>query len=221
MRDGRTTLVAGFTGSGKSAWVISQVQRCNELLVWDSDHEWSDRRLVEPVYTIEALKNRIVDHLRRGGRFRVGYAGPIKLRVRRGKKVEVVSLFPAFCRLAWIWGKAAPGRTVVVEELADVTSPGKAPDEWGQMLRKARKHGLDLYGLTQRPAESDKTIVSNAALIHSGFMGFPNDRSYMAECLGVSLEEVEKLKPLDYIERDLRTQELRRGRVRFNHAQCA
>ena len=115
----------------------------------------------------------------------------------------MIPLFPVFCRLAWAWGRGGPGRKLVVEELADVTTPGKAPAEWGEIVRKGRKHGLDVYALTQRPAESDKTIVSNAAAIHSGFMGFPTDREYMAKCLGVSVADMEKLRPLDYIAGDL------------------
>jgi len=214
--DGRAVLVAGFTGSGKSAWVIQQCHRSSALLVWDSDQEWTKRGLVEPVWTIDQLKEAVVNNIKRPGRFRVGYAGPIKLTMpRKGNAGLVVPLFPVFCRLAWIWIRARSGRTLVVEELADVTSPGKAPADWGEIVRKSRKHGADIYALTQRPAESDKTIVSNAAAIHSGFMGFPDDRTYIARCLGVPVADVEKLRPLDYIERDLRTQQLRRGRVQF------
>ena len=74
---------------------------------------------------------------------------------------------------------------------------------------------VQITPLTQRPAESDKTIVSNAAAIHSGFMGFPDDRAYMARCLDVPLRDIERLRPLDWIERDLRTRALTRGRLVF------
>lgn len=214
--DGRNVLVAGFTGSGKSAWVMQQCHKVSRLLVWDSDQEWSKRGLVEPVYTMEDLKNRVVDNMKRKGSMRLGYAGPIKLVMRKKNGTTLdIPLFPIFCRLAWCWIRARPGQTVVVEELADVTSSGKAPTDWGEIVRKGRKHGAFVYALTQRPAESDKTIVSNAAAIHSGFMAYPDDRVYIAKCLGVSVAEVERLKPLDYLHRDLRTQQLSRGRLSF------
>jgi len=216
-QDGRVILVAGFTGSGKSAWVIQRCHRATRLLVWDSDQEWSKRGLLEPVYTIDELKQRLVEDIRRPGRLRLGYAGPIKLTLaaRPPAAAKVVPLFPVFCRLAWTWIRSAPGKTVVVEELADVTTTGKAPDEWGQIVRKSRKHGADVYGLAQRPAEIDKTIVSNAAEIHTGFLAFPDDRIYIAKCLGVDVRDVEALKPLDFLHRNLRTQQLTRGRVQF------
>jgi hypothetical protein len=218
MNDGRVILVAGFTGSGKSAWVIQNCHRSSRLLVWDSDQEWSKRGLVEPVYSIDALKDRLVADIRRSGRLRLGYAGPIRLVLQPttpGGKPRDIPLFPVFCRLAWAWIRSAPGKTLVVEELADVTHPGKAPADWGEIVRKSRKHGADVYGLAQRPAEIDKTIVSNAAEIHSGFLGFPDDRAYIAKCLGVDVREIEKLQPLDYLHRNLRTQKLTRGRIRF------
>lgn len=215
--DGRVILVAGFTGSGKSAWVIQQCHRATRLLVWDSDQEWTKRGLVEPAFTIDALKERLIADIRRPGRLRLGYAGPIKLTLagKPPSPPRVVPLFPVFCRLAWTWIRSAPGKKLVVEELADVTTTSKAPDEWGQIVRKSRKHGADVYGLAQRPAEIDKTIVSNAAEIHSGFLAFPDDRAYIAKCLGVPIDQVERLKPLEYIHRNLRTQQLTRGRVQF------
>jgi hypothetical protein len=214
--DGRVILVAGFTGSGKSAWVIQQCHRLSKLLVWDSDQEWTKRGLVEPVYTMDAMTDRIVDNVRRPGRLRLGYAGPIALQLARPNQRSIeVPLFPIFCRLAWVWIRAGAGKTVVVEELADVTHSGKASGEWGELVRKSRKHGADIYGLAQRPAEIDKTIVSNAAEIHSGFLGFPDDRQYIAKCLNVPLYDVDQLRPLDFLHRNLRTQQLTRGRVRF------
>lgn len=216
--DGRVILVAGFTGSGKSAWVIQQCHRAMRLLVWDSDQEWSKRGLVEPVYTIDELKERLVADIRKPGRLRLGYAGPIRLTLaanRPGGAARHVEIFPVFCRLAWSWIRSAPGKTLVIEELADVTTPAKAPADWGEIVRKSRKHSADVYGLAQRPAEIDKTIVSNAAEIHSGFLAFPDDRVYIAKCLGVPVVDVEKLQPLDYLHRNLRTQQLTRGRVKF------
>lgn len=201
--DGRGHLVAGASGSGKSAWTIQQCGSDKRLLVWDTMGEWSDRLRLKRAGSIADLHRLVVADMRKPGGFRVGYVGPITR-----------EHFDAFCRLAWVWLRANQG-TLVVEELADVTTPGKAPPAWGDIVRKGRHVGAMVYALTQRPAESDKTIVGNAALIHCGLMAFAPDRAYMARCLDVPLREVENLGQLEWIERDMRSRELRKGKVTF------
>ena len=216
MIDGRAVLVTGMTGSGKTAWTIREVRaRRGDWLVWDAAGEWSRRGLVRSVGSVQDLQALIVSNMKRArsGPLRVGYCGP--LRDERLPINHPAQPFSIFCRLAWVWARFRPGATVTVEELADVSTPGKAPAAWGEMIRKGRHVSLALYAITQRPAESDKTIVSNAAAIHCGQMAFPRDRAYMAKCLGVPVRDIEGLRPLDWIERDMRTLELRRGRVRF------
>lgn len=128
--------------------------------------------------------------------------------------VGMVSQFDAFCRLAWVWLRLTGG-ALVVEETASVTSPAKAPEPWGDICRQSMGFGCDVYAITQRPAESDKTALGNALLVHCGMMGTPRDRSTMAEYLDVDGSDVAALKPLEWIERCRRTHEVRRGRVTF------
>lgn len=216
MRDGEAILVAGSRGSGKTAWTLQRVpQGANtRLLVWDIVGEWSRKGRCTPVATLEELQQIIVADAKRPGRFKVGYVGPIESVQRLGNTVRRVPLFPVFCRLAWVWMRVKPG-TLVVEELADVTSPGKAPMEWGEIIRKGRHTGCTVIALTQRPAESDKTIAGNADVIHTGRLSFPRDRASMAEYLDVPVSDITALPSLHFIERDMRTRALSRGVVRF------
>lgn len=183
---------------------MQQVRGAPALLVWDSAYEWHRKCRLERVSNLADLHEHLVAELR-------GDRGPLRM-----AWVGAVSKdhFETFCRLAWVWLRASRG-VLIVEELADVTSPGKAPAAWGEIVRKHRHSGGQVYALTQRPAESDKTIVGNAAVIHCGRMNRASDRKYMADCLDVSLEEITRLQDLDYLERDMRTHRLERGRVRF------
>lgn len=205
-RDGRNILVTGFTGSGKSAWVMQQLRREPRLLVWDTMGDWARDEGCTPHTSLADLSEHFVkpqiggrSHAQRGA-----YSGPI-----------TAEHFEVFCRLAWVFLRSGRDRVLVVEELADVTTPGRAPPAWGEICRKARHTGGEVYAITQRPAESDKTILGNAALVHAGFMGYPNDRKYMARVLDVPLADIERLQPLDWIERDMRARTLRRGRLTF------
>ena len=215
MVDGRAVLVAGSSGSGKTAWTMQQTASSRRLLVWDCLGEWARRGRVAAVPTLAQLGEAITADVREPQRVvALGYTGPAFVTIKSGPRDRIAPLFPVFCRLAWVWLRSKPGQ-LVIEELADVTSPGKAPPEWGEICRKGRHYGAQVYAITQRPAESDKTIVGNAAAIHTGLMAFPRDRAYMAECLDVPAAEVGKLKPLEWIERDMRTRALRRGTVRL------
>jgi hypothetical protein len=185
---------------------MQQIGAAEPLLVWDTMLEWGDKLHLTAARSMAHIGALVIDdiHGRLAHTFRVGYCGPV-----------TAAHFEAFCRLAWVWLRSRRGNVLVVEELADVTAPGKAPAAWGEIVRKNRRAGGRVYALTQRPAESDKTIVGNAAVLHAGRMNTARDRKWMAECLDVPAGEVAKLKDLDYIERDMRTHELRRGVIRF------
>lgn len=215
-RDGEAIFVVGSRGAGKTEWTMQQTHKATRLLVWDAVQQWSKRGLVQPVYSIEQLKDAIVADLRRPGRFRIGYAGPIAIQLPKAHTMQTIPLFPAFCRLAWTWLRARPGGVLVVEELADVTNPGKAPLHWGEIIRKSRHADHSrIYGLTQRPAESDKTLAGNCDVVHVGRLSLPTDRAMLAKYLDVPVSEVSNLQSLQWIERDNRSRALRRGMVKF------
>lgn len=205
VQDGRSVVVTGASGSGKTVWTMQQVRPAKRLLVWDSTGGWTRDGEVRPVMTVQAIGAIVREDIGKGQPMRLGYIGPVTR-----------DHFAAFCKLAWVWLRITPRSVLVVEELADVTSPAKAPAEWGAIARKARQFGSDYYAITQRPAESDKTAIGNCAMIHAGRMNLEDDETYMAKLLRVTPAQVAKLGDLEYIERDMRgARALRTGRVRF------
>jgi hypothetical protein len=188
----RIILVCGGSSTGKSAWVKQQVAKARRCVVWDITGEYIRAGFV-PVFTAADLIGALS---RREGRFAF---------VPRS-----VSLFDFFCRAAFAWGRCV----VVVEELADVTSPGKAPPGWGSIIRRGRHRGLTVYGITQRPAESDKTIIGNCTLIHCCKLKRAPDRAYIAREMDVPQAKLDALKPLEWIEADDMGR-VRRGKIRF------
>lgn len=194
-REGRLYAVAGASRSGKSLWTAQRVARVRRLLVWDLLGEWAQRYRCARVSSLEEL----VGVLELQGRFAFHRPG-------------MVGDFDAFCRLAWCWLRLAPG-ALVVEETAAVTQPGKAPPAWGDIVRMGLRYGVDIYALTQRPAESDKTAFGNASVVHAGRFVTPRDRATIAEYLDVPVASVAALRPLDWIERDYVTGVSRKGRV--------
>ncbi len=125
--------------------------------------------------------------------------------------------FDAFCRFAWVWlrANAAAGHrcALVVEELADVTPPGKAPPAWGEIVRKSMRFEPSIYALTQRPAESDKTVLGNVSVLRCHAMARREDRRMMASELDVDVALVDglDLERKQWIARSRVTRELTRG----------
>lgn len=108
--------------------------------------------------------------------------------------------FGPWAMLCHAWGIVEPC-DVVAEELADVTKPGKAPDGWGELVRQGLGWGINIYAVTQRPAESDKTIMGNATYFHVHFMARESDRRYMAREMDVTPEAIKALRQYEWIER--------------------
>jgi hypothetical protein len=196
-REGRLYCVTGATRSGKTLWTAQEVAPASRLLVWDLLGEWAARYRCRRIGSLRELAAAI------DGRERIAFHRP-----------GMVEDFDAFCRLAFIFAQLRPG-VVVIEETATVTSPGRAPPAWGDLVRMGLRYGVDLYALTQRPAESDKTAFGNASVIHCGRAVTPRDRATVAQYLDVPVSDVAQLQPLEFIERHAGGQ-LIRGRVNTN-----
>lgn len=203
--DGTLYAVAGASRSGKTAWIAQRVAREQRLLVWDYPKgEWGIK-----------LRCRRVTDFRELAQLVVPGAPPARLAfARRSETAE--QDFAAFCRIAWVY-VVAHGAPLVVEETASVTHPGKAPAPWGNIIRMGLGYGSDIYAVTQRPAESDKTALGNATVVHCGRLQIPDDRATMARYLDVPVADISALRPLQFIERHA-SGALVRGMVSFRKA---
>jgi hypothetical protein len=195
-REGRLTAVTGASRSGKSLWTAQQCAERTALLAYDLLGEFSSRYRCERIRSIPDLAARL-----NGPPARLAYYRP-----------GMAQDFDAFCRLAWCFIRLWPRGALIVEETAAVTQPGKAPAAWGDICRMGLRYGWDIFAITQRPAESDKTALGNASVIHAGRAVTPRDRQMLAEYLDVPVAQVAALKPLEWIERHA-SGELKTGHV--------
>lgn len=204
--DGTLYVVTGASRSGKTSWIAKRVQRARRLFVWDTVGEWADKFNCTPAYTFDTL----ADAVKPGARAR-----RIAFQPMHDIDNALAPQFDAFCRLVYIAMRGHPGEiTAVFEELADVTHPGKAPPGWGIIVRRGLRYGPELYGVTQRPTESDKTIMGNASVFHCHSMARADDARYMAKEMRIDQARIDALKPLQYIERDRRSGGLAVGDLR-------
>lgn len=174
----RITVVVGKSRSGKSAYVKRQVKAARRLLVWDPDGEFVEAGICQPLTT----RQQLLDVVSRSAHGRFSYVAP----VRRDE-------FNFWSLAVLHWRNCV----AVAEETSDVTSPGKAPEQWGQLIRKGAKRGIVLYGVTQAPSESDKTIMRQARFVVCFVLGRDVDRAYMAAEIDLPKERLQALRTVE------------------------
>lgn len=193
--------VLGASGSGKTSYVMQELRRKKpkRLLIWDTKGEFSREGFAEPVRTLgEVVKNIQRKH------FSVAY-------IPRGDAATMKREFSLLCRAAF----AAKALTLVAEELSDVTEPSKACEGWRKCTSQGRSEGISVYGLSQQPASIDKHFFGNCSKVRVGRLNFDAHIKSMANCLGVPNGDIRGLLPLEYIERDMLTGEVSRGKLTF------
>lgn len=195
----------GASGSGKTVRVKRAIAGERRLLIWDVMNEYGDHARAVP--TLQAM----VSGVRGRESFTLRY-------VPAGDPAQLKARFDVFCSLAFTLGNLA----MVCEELQTVTGPSWAPAGWSNCTLRGRHRGLRIYGVSQRPASVDKNFFSNATLIRCGRLNFTDDIRTMDGVIGLPRRDltgvpvsVRDLKPLEYVERDMATGEVRAGVVTF------
>lgn len=188
----------GASGSGKSRSIRAAVEkgRPRRLVIWDPMDEYGDLapRMATLAATFEAAA--------RG--YRARYVPP-------GGPGQWGKLFEAFCIGAYAVGGKTGDLWVIVEELADVTTASHAPAAWARISRSGRHKGLTVLAATQRPATVDKSFLGNASRVRCFRLNWATDVRVMAALLGVPDDELMRLTPGQWIDRDLLTGRLDRG----------
>ena len=187
----------GATGSGKGVSIREHLkkEKAARIIVWDPLGEYADFVKKTTSSLAEVAKSA------KGESFAVAYYP--------GPNAETYkSKFAMFCRIAF----AAGNLVMMVEELADVTSPSYAPPAWRQCTKKGRHAGLRIVAATQRPADLDKHFLGGCTYIRCFTLRFPADRKAMAGAMdvpiaqiaGLMTTEADGVTTINYVERDFR-----------------
>ena len=177
----RNMLIVGASGSGKSAFLRKTVDfKQPRIVAWDPDEDYKLPR-VRSMAAFEKLVKKS------------GF-GPIRcaLTVRPTEEnfEKWAALVFAICH------QAAP-MDILADEIADVTRIGKAPPNWGELCRKVRKYGARLCAITQRPQESDKTILNQVEFTWCGALKTSASYNYLAKEMDLSVQELKSIVNID------------------------
>lgn len=101
--------------------------------------------------------------------------------------------FEEFCKTCWLMADGKKELIIIVGELADVARTGKATENWGRLVRVGRKYGVVLLVESQRPAEIDKTIFTQAGSKWVGYLE-DYDHKYVERNLGLPANSMRRIK---------------------------
>lgn len=118
-----------------------------------------------------------------------------------------MSAFDVFCKIALAAGNLA----LIVEELHSVTQASNAPDGWRKVNFMGRGYGLDVFGLSQRPASVDKAFMGSLSFLYVGRLPHPPDQKAVSEILNIERGEVALLTGYQSIQKDFQTGKITRN----------
>ncbi|HJV24570.1 MAG TPA: hypothetical protein VJ673_02740 [Aromatoleum sp.] len=199
--DGRLVVIGGASRSGKTAYVRKRTVAERRIIAWDPEDQWAQERGYRKVTTRKAL----LDAIQTPGALRVAYVAGGDLKAE----------FDFWAQCVMYAGRYVAGLVAIAEELADVTSPAKAPGGWGILLRRGLKRGITIYCISQRWSEADKTAIGNASEFVLFRQSSMDDARYLSRKTRVPYTMLEVLKPLEYVRFDAGTGATEGGRLRF------
>lgn len=189
--------VMGGTGSGKSTFVKKEIKRLKprRLIIFDVMNEYSQfgttAKTMQEVFSLSRKQSFAIIYQPNGG--------------------DLKQKFEYICKLSFALGDLV----MVVEELNMLTEPTRSPPNWRNCTSRGRHKGLTIYGLSQRPASLDKDFFSNATKIRTGRVNFAADIRTLSNVLMIDKDQISQLKPLEFIERDMATNEIKRGSIKI------
>lgn len=192
MSDGRLTVISGASRCGKTTQVAKMIAKSARVVAWDPEDQYSQL----PGFRKVTSRKELLEAIMTPGHMRLAYVAGGNLKAE----------FDFLCKAAYYAGRFIKPLDYIAEELADVSSPGKAPDHWGIMVRRGLKRGINIYAISQRWSEADKTAMGNASE-YVCFLPRPLDLKYIATKTGIPAEEIAELNAYEYIQYDPVTKE--------------
>lgn len=147
--DGQLFVIAGASRSGKTAWTRKRIAKARRIWAWDPEAQWCEL----PGWRKVSTRAELLAWAQKPGAQKVAF-------VAGGQLKEDFDFWAGAVMYA---GRYVAPLDAVAEELADVTTPSKAPGNWGILVRRGLKRGISLYCISQRWSEADKTAFGNAS----------------------------------------------------------
>lgn len=198
--------VMGQSQTGKGLWVKKKLKELKppRIIILDPQDEYGD--FASPFTSLRDLAV-MVTKAGPTGSFRVRYVF-----AKSSTPAQFADVFNVTCQLAYLAGNCV----FLPEELSNFTSPSYAPPLWKRMCNSGRHEGVHVIGVSQYPAQVDKAFLSNATLIHVGFLGEEPHRKAVSSRMDIPQEMIRDLPDLHYLEWERGTRAVSKGTIAFS-----
>lgn len=200
-QDGRLYVIAGASRSGKTAWTRRQTAKVRRVWAWDPEAQWCEL----PGWRKVGTRAELLAWVKKPTAQKIAFVAGGDLKAD----------FDFWAAAVMYAGRYVAPLDAIAEELADVTTPSKAPGNWGILIRRGLKRGITLWCISQRWSEADKTAVGNASDFVIFRQSSGDDVAYLARKTRVAVAEIDGLVPLQFVHMDALTGNIERGKLRF------
>jgi len=172
-------LLCGTSSCGKGHKVKQLTKTETRLLVFDIAEDWGEKEKVQ-VVSDDIMQ---VMQLIKRDKFRVAFRPSVE--DERGQ-------FDKLNRLVMAMGAMC----YMVDELSELVDSRFQLPSWKLLCKRGRHRGIKLRAVTDRPAETDKSIVSHATEIYAGQLVEPSDLAPLRARMGKEMAAKIPLLPL-------------------------
>lgn len=196
--------ILGTTGCGKTTELKKRLakKKRSRTFIWSPKEPLDNYAALYAGSVVVRKASEVLDLLAKAGK-RGSFHIVFQPTLDQGRDM---ALFDVVCKMLL----AAGNLTFVVDELHSVTQPGNAPHGWRKINFMGRGYGIEVFGLSQRPASVDKAFMGALSFIHVGRLPHPPDQKSCAEVLGVDRAEVAALSGYQAIQKDMQTGKITR-----------
>lgn len=181
--------VMGQSGTGKGLWLKRELRRLKprRIIILDPQDEYGQFAAAMSAADIA----RTVAAAGAAKPFAARYVFPKSCTEAHFRKI-----FDLVCKLAYAAGDCC----LLVEELSNFTTASWGPPLWRRMCNSGRHEGVWVIGCSQFPAQVDKSFLSNATLIHCGWLAEAPHRKAVAGKMDIDPAMIGRLPDLHYLE---------------------
>jgi hypothetical protein len=186
-RSGKRGAIFGKSGSGKTYFAKNHIVKgMDRVIAFDPEEEFADMRGFVAVSSLQQLADLALDCWE--GNFRIAY---LPSPGREEQELSEVSRLIERYQEPYRAGKSNDKVTLVVDELnlSFPLNPKPQNDGFARLCSRGRKRGVNLIGISQRPAEVSTRFRGNLDRMSVFELSLKNDWQAVAQYVGEDAQE--------------------------------